>query len=309
MTNGKIDPAEYGFPAGLSQPALRALVEAGYTSMEQVAAASAKELLGLHGLGPKAIRLFREAGVVFAGEAGAAQPADEPGELEQTDGERAERMADGDVHEGEAVVAGGPAVADEPAAESPDDPVAAGPPPEAGEEETVAGGEAAPGASISVEALAEVATVEANAVAGEMLIAAERGLPEFGAGAVGPMDAAALVQAWREAGDAGAPWVVFEHGTRVIVAAGGGDPAAQAIALLEQYGAVQFGTDSADFNVLTPEHGRGWIVTSYRPEIATYVSREEAEPYTDEITVGLMGRSKRGRDAESRRVVHVEHKG
>ncbi len=300
MTNDKIDPAEYGFPAGLSQPALRALVEAGYTSMEQVTAASAKELLALHGLGPKAIRLFREAGVVFAGEAGAAQPADEPGELEQTDGERAERMADGDVHEGEAVVA-------EPAAESPDDPVMAGPP-EAGGEEAVTGGEAAPEASIGVEALAEVATVEANAVAGEMLIAAERGLPEFGAGAVGPMDATALVQAWREAGDAGAPWVVFEHGTRVTVA-GEGDPAAQAIALLEQYGAVQFGTDSADFNVLTPEHGRGWIITSYRPEIATYVSREEAEPYTDEITVGLMGRSKRGRDAESRRVIHVEHKG
>jgi hypothetical protein len=68
MTDQKIDGTLYGFPAGLSQPALRALLGAGYTSVEQVAAATPAELLALHGLGPKAIRLFREAGVSFAGE-------------------------------------------------------------------------------------------------------------------------------------------------------------------------------------------------------------------------------------------------
>jgi hypothetical protein len=68
MTDQKIDGTQYGFPKGLSQPALRALLEAGYTSLEQVTAASAAELLALHGVGPKAIRLLREAGVSFAGE-------------------------------------------------------------------------------------------------------------------------------------------------------------------------------------------------------------------------------------------------
>jgi hypothetical protein len=76
--------------------------------------------------------------------------------------------------------------------------------------------------------------------------------------------------------------------------------------LLGEHGAIQFGTPSADFAVITPEHGRGWIVTGHHPEIATYVSREEADPYTDEITIGMMGRSRRGRDSESLRVIHVE---
>jgi hypothetical protein len=72
MTDDKIDGTAYGFPAGLSQPALRALLDAGYTSLEAVAAVPPKDLLKLHGLGPKAIRLLRPAlaarGLVFAGE-------------------------------------------------------------------------------------------------------------------------------------------------------------------------------------------------------------------------------------------------
>lgn len=72
MTDEWIDGPAHGFPPGLSQPALRALREAGYTSLEAVAAVSAKELLKLHGLGPKAIRLLRPAlaarGLALAGE-------------------------------------------------------------------------------------------------------------------------------------------------------------------------------------------------------------------------------------------------
>lgn len=72
MSTNKIDPATYGFPPGLSQPALQALIHAGYTSLEQLTAATAKELLALHGMGPKGIRILREAlaaeGLAFAGE-------------------------------------------------------------------------------------------------------------------------------------------------------------------------------------------------------------------------------------------------
>lgn len=72
MSEPKIDPTAYGFPAGLSQPALRALLEANTTSLEQVAARTAKELLALHGMGPKGVRILREAlaaqGMAFAGE-------------------------------------------------------------------------------------------------------------------------------------------------------------------------------------------------------------------------------------------------
>ncbi|WP_150268494.1 helix-hairpin-helix domain-containing protein [Paenibacillus tepidiphilus] len=61
MTAEPIDPAQGGFPAGLSQPALRALAHAGYRTLEQLSAVSGSELLKLHGMGPKGVRLLREA--------------------------------------------------------------------------------------------------------------------------------------------------------------------------------------------------------------------------------------------------------
>lgn len=72
MSTDKIDPATYGFPPGLSQPALRALLHAGITSLDGLTAVKAKELLALHGMGPKGVRILREAlaarGLAFAGE-------------------------------------------------------------------------------------------------------------------------------------------------------------------------------------------------------------------------------------------------
>ena len=57
-------------PAKLGKPALRALAAAGYTRLEQLAAVRAADLLKLHGMGPKALGLLREAlaarGLAFA---------------------------------------------------------------------------------------------------------------------------------------------------------------------------------------------------------------------------------------------------
>lgn len=44
-----------------SVPASRALAEAGYTNLESVAGVPDAELLALHGVGPKAIRILRTA--------------------------------------------------------------------------------------------------------------------------------------------------------------------------------------------------------------------------------------------------------
>jgi DNA-directed RNA polymerase alpha subunit len=57
----KQEPPAGGFPAGLSAPAQRALANAGYTRLEQLAAISEAELLKLHGMGPKSLPLLREA--------------------------------------------------------------------------------------------------------------------------------------------------------------------------------------------------------------------------------------------------------
>ena len=53
--------AKSSLPAGLSQPAIRALTGAGYARLEQLVKASERELLKLHGFGPKGIRILREA--------------------------------------------------------------------------------------------------------------------------------------------------------------------------------------------------------------------------------------------------------
>ncbi|MBD8063008.1 helix-hairpin-helix domain-containing protein [Oceanitalea stevensii] len=45
----------------IGRPATNALREHGVTSLDQVAAMSERELLALHGVGPRAVRLLREA--------------------------------------------------------------------------------------------------------------------------------------------------------------------------------------------------------------------------------------------------------
>ena len=49
------------FPPGTPQPAIRAFQEAGYERFDDIAGASESALLQLHGVGPKAIRLLKEA--------------------------------------------------------------------------------------------------------------------------------------------------------------------------------------------------------------------------------------------------------
>lgn len=50
---------ENNFPK-IGAPALRALHVAGYTKLEQFTNVGEEELLKIHGVGPKAIRLLRE---------------------------------------------------------------------------------------------------------------------------------------------------------------------------------------------------------------------------------------------------------
>lgn len=49
---------EHNFPK-TSRPATDALLAAGYTRLEELSNVSEKELLKLHGMGPKAIRILK----------------------------------------------------------------------------------------------------------------------------------------------------------------------------------------------------------------------------------------------------------
>lgn len=65
----KIEDSD-NLPTGIPKPALRALEAAGISKLEDFKFISEKELLKLHGMGPKAIRLISEvmdeAGLHFA---------------------------------------------------------------------------------------------------------------------------------------------------------------------------------------------------------------------------------------------------
>ncbi len=51
---------ENDLPASIGRPATSALLSASITSLKQVADLTDKELLALHGVGPKAVRILRE---------------------------------------------------------------------------------------------------------------------------------------------------------------------------------------------------------------------------------------------------------
>ena len=63
-----VDRDTDGLPGSLPVPARRALAEAGYSRLEQMTSITEAELGQLHGMGPKALRLLREAlGVTVRG--------------------------------------------------------------------------------------------------------------------------------------------------------------------------------------------------------------------------------------------------
>jgi hypothetical protein len=58
---GVTDDNHSDWPAGVSAPARRALAGAGFTRLEQLAGVKESELRQLHGMGPKALGLLRDA--------------------------------------------------------------------------------------------------------------------------------------------------------------------------------------------------------------------------------------------------------
>jgi hypothetical protein len=50
-----------GFPKMLAAPAMRALADAGYSQLEQLAMVSEDDVKKLHGIGPNAIKLLIQA--------------------------------------------------------------------------------------------------------------------------------------------------------------------------------------------------------------------------------------------------------
>jgi hypothetical protein len=105
-------------------------------------------------------------------------------------------------------------------------------------------------------------------------------------------------------------WVLFEHGTCLILMQPEADLAAQAHQIMSIWGPIHAGSASADFNVISlPNPPGGWVITGHHPDMLNYISPEEADTSnSSDLIIGLLGRAKRGQDAHSLKIVHIEDK-
>ena len=104
-------------------------------------------------------------------------------------------------------------------------------------------------------------------------------------------------------------WVLFKNGTCVFPSEPGADSdlATQAIALMKTWGPVHAGSSAGDFSVITLKDAPGWAVTCHHNDILTYVGPDDVESATaSDVTIGLLGRSKRDRDACDLEILHIE---
>ncbi|MFJ7077465.1 hypothetical protein [Streptomyces sp. NPDC098781] len=120
------------------------------------------------------------------------------------------------------------------------------------------------------------------------------------------MDTESLVEVWRRIlAPSGTSWVLFEHGTCVVLKEPAGDLAGQASGILGEFGPVRVGSSAGDFNVLTLKDDLGWLVTGHHPDVVTYVAPDEpVDP--SHLTIGIHGRGKRHQDGTQLQIAHVE---
>jgi hypothetical protein len=101
-------------------------------------------------------------------------------------------------------------------------------------------------------------------------------------------------------------WALFSNGTCVILMQPEPDLRRQAVEMMKTYGPVHAGGPAGDFSVITLDDDPGWVVTSHHPDILTYVSPDEVAEQSNDLVIGLLGRSKRDLDASELMVIHVE---
>ncbi len=102
-------------------------------------------------------------------------------------------------------------------------------------------------------------------------------------------------------------WVLFKNGTCVMLLEPQKNIKEQAVKILREHGSVVAGSSSGDFEVTKIPEINGWVVTGDYPGIMMFVSEEEGKK-KDDAGVGLVGRSKRERDAKELKVEHIEDK-
>jgi len=116
------------------------------------------------------------------------------------------------------------------------------------------------------------------------------------------------IQIWRKiiAGDEKS-WVLFKHGTCVILPEAVKSLESRAIELMKQYGPVYIASPAGDFTTIKLINDPGWVVAGHHPDILTYVSSGElATGKASDLVIGLLGRGKCDQDAKELSIIHVE---
>ncbi|OQE32466.1 hypothetical protein PENFLA_c001G07921 [Penicillium flavigenum] len=103
-------------------------------------------------------------------------------------------------------------------------------------------------------------------------------------------------------------WVLFEHGTCVILMNPTSDDlATQATDILKEWGPVRAGSSAGDFNVIELEgNPGGYVVEGHHDDVLNYVPAEAVEEGASDMVAGLIGRGNRDVDASELKVVHIE---
>ena len=97
-------------------------------------------------------------------------------------------------------------------------------------------------------------------------------------------------------------WVVFEHGTCVIIYHTPKDLEIDAKEVLQKYGQVYPGTSTADYTVIKVDNS--WIVAGDQPGILNYVSENEGKGMED-FEIGLLGRNKKEQDSKELQIAYI----
>ena len=103
-------------------------------------------------------------------------------------------------------------------------------------------------------------------------------------------------------------WVLFENGTYVIF-----DDISkienienESTRLMKEFGPVAAGGPAGDFNVISLNRTKGWIVSGHGYGMYTYVNPNELDSnYPNDMTIGLYGRSKRNQDGLEPIIIHI----
>jgi hypothetical protein len=115
-----------------------------------------------------------------------------------------------------------------------------------------------------------------------------------------------LIEIMQKIVEPGVGWVLFDQGTCVLCRKSGIDLKEHAIEVLKEWGPVVPGTPLGDFDFKIHDNPSGILVTYYEPDILTFLMEDEVEDLGSPLGGALAARYRRGEDAQTLRIVHIE---